>query len=300
MSMTLFVAADSRSVGELMSSYCLVRALLSLNIEYMTSDRPSWAPESIDLDRPNAARIYDYLLGGAANFEQDRVFAEKLLEIMPLARAAARLNRAFLRRAVRFCADAGIRQFVDVGSGIPTAGNVHEIAQAVDPAARVLYVDNEPVAVTHSGLILKDNPNTAAMLGDLTHPEPVLAAPLIDFTQPVAVLMVAVLHFIPDEARPHEAVARYVDAMAPGSYLVLSHGVENPSVETRDEVHRLYQQSSNPGVRRTPDDITRFFEGLEFVEPGLVWTPEWRPESPEDVGAHPEASLVFAGVARKP
>ncbi len=283
-----------------MPTYCLVTPPLSHNIECMTGDRPSWAPESIDLDRPNAARIYDYLLGGAANFEQDRVFAEKLLEVMPLARAAARLNRAFLRRAVRFCVDSGIRQFVDIGSGIPTAGNVHEIAQEVDPSTRVLYVDNEPVAVTHSELLLKDNPNAEAMRGDLTDPEPVLAAPLIDFSQPVAVLMVAVLHFIPDAARPHEAVARYIAAMAPGSFLVLSHGVENPSIEGREEVDRLYREASHPGVRRTPDDIMRFFEGLEFVEPGLVWTPEWRPESPEDVGEHPEASLVFAGVARKP
>jgi S-adenosyl methyltransferase len=294
--MTLLDAADS----EIMPPYCLVTSRLSHNIGCMTGDRPSWAPESIDLDRPNAARIYDYLLGGAANFEQDRVFAEKLLEVVPLARSAARLNRAFLRRAVRFCVESGIRQFVDVGSGIPTVGNVHEIAQAIDPSVRVLYVDNEPVAVTHSELLLKDNPNTAAVLGDLTDPEPVLASPLIDFSQPVGVLMVAVLHFVPDSASPHEAVARYVSAMAPGSYLALSHGVENPSLDVREEVDRLYQESSNPGVRRTPDDITRFFQGLEFVEPGLVWTPEWRPDSPEDVGEHPEASLVFAGVARKP
>jgi hypothetical protein len=266
----------------------------------MTGDRPSWAPESIDLDRPNAARIYDYLLGGAANFEQDRVFAEKLLEVMPLARPAARLNRAFLRRAVRFCVEQGIRQFVDVGSGIPTAGNVHEIAQAVDPTARVLYVDNEPVAVTHSELLLADNPYASSMHGDLTDPEPVLASPLIDFSQPVAVLMVAVLHFVPDSAGPHEAVARYVSAMAPGSFLVLSHGRENPAPATRDEVGRLYQQSSNPGVLRSPEQIARFFDGLELVEPGLVWTPQWRPESPEDVGDHPESSLVCAGVARKP
>ncbi|MCA1656060.1 MAG: SAM-dependent methyltransferase, partial [Pseudonocardiaceae bacterium] len=194
----------------------------------MHTDRPSWARESIDLERPNAARIYDYLLGGAANFEQDRVFAEKLLEVMPQARAAARLNRAFLRRAVRFCVEAGIRQFVDIGSGIPTAGNVHEIAQAVAPTTRVLYVDNEPVAVTHSELLLRDNPWATNMRGDLTDPEPVLASPLIDFSQPVAVLMVSVLHFVPDSAAPHEAVARYVSALAPGSFLGLSHGAQNP------------------------------------------------------------------------
>src|SRR5688500_13631183 len=153
MSMTLFEAADS----DIMPTYCLVTRPLSHNIECMTGDRPSWAPDSIDLERPNAARIYDYLLGGAANFEQDREFANKLLEAVPEARDAARLNRAFLRRAVRYCVEAGVRQFIDVGSGIPTAGNVHEIAHEIAPETRVLYVDNEPVAVTHSELMLRDN-----------------------------------------------------------------------------------------------------------------------------------------------
>ncbi len=267
----------------------------------MPTDRPSWAPESIDLERPNAARIYDYLLGGAANFEQDRAFAEKLLEAVPEARDAARLNRAFLRRAVRYCVDAGVRQFIDVGSGIPTAGNVHEIAQAIAPDTRVLYIDNEPVAVTHSELMLRDNDRTASVHGDLTDPEAVLrseeATELIDFSQPVAVLTVAVLHFIPDSARPHEAVAKYVSAMAPGSLLVLSHGVRQPSAEN---VEKLYRNTANPSTGRTPDEIAAFFEGTELVEPGLVWTPQWRPDAPEDVGEHPERSLVFAGVGRKP
>jgi SAM-dependent methyltransferase len=266
----------------------------------MSDDRPNWAPESIDLERPNAARIYDYLLGGAANFEQDRVFAEKLLEVMPLAQSAMRLNRSFLRRAVRFCVESGIRQFVDVGSGIPTVGNVHEIAQAYAPDSRVLYIDNEPVAVTHSELLLADNPNAWSMRGDLTDPEPVLATDLIDFSRPVAVLMAAVLHFVPDSVSPHEAVARYVSALAPGSYLVLSHAIEDPTLTWREDVDRLYETSSTPGVRRTKSEIERFFSGLEFVEPGLVWTPEWRPDSPEDVGEHPESSIALAGVGRKP
>lgn len=261
----------------------------------MTSNRPSWAPESIDLDRPNAARIYDYLLGGAANFEQDRVFADKLLEVMPQARAAARLNRAFLRRAVRFCVSAGITQFVDVGSGIPTAGNVHEVA----PEARVLYVDNEPVAVTHSELLLSDNELATSMLGDLTDPEPVLASTAVDWSQPVALLLVAVLHFVPDSTGPQEAVARYVSALAPGSFLVLSHGADNPRLTGTDEVDKLYKTSANPGVRRTVEEITAFFDGLEFVPPGLVWTPEWHPDSPDEVGDDPESSLIMAGVARK-
>jgi S-adenosyl methyltransferase len=268
--------------------------MLSHNMLCMTSDRPSWAPESIDLDRPNAARVYDYLLGGAANFETDRVFADKLVEMMPLARPAARLNRAFLRRAVRFCATAGIDQFLDIGSGVPTAGNVHEIA----PDATVLYVDNEPVAVTHSELLLENNPNATVMLGDLNSPEPILANPIIDYSRPVALLMVAVLHFIPDEAGPREAVARYLSALAPGSYLVLSHGAERSTTPT--DVDRLYKTSANPGVRRTPDEIMSFFDGLELVEPGLVWTPQWRPEAPEDVLDDPESALVMAGVARKP
>ena len=262
----------------------------------MTTDRPSWAPESIDLSRPNAARVYDYLLGGAANFETDREFADKLLEVMPQARTAARLNRAFLRRAVRFCAAAGIDQFLDIGSGVPTAGNVHEIA----PDARVLYVDNEPVAVTHSELLLQDYPLASSMSGDLTDPEPILATDTLDFDRPIALLMVAVLHFIPDDAKPYEAVARFVSALAPGSYLVLSHGAERPTLQGREEVDQLYKRSANPGVRRTPEQIREFFTGLELVEPGLVWTPQWRPDAPDEVGDDPESALVMAGVAHKP
>lgn len=262
----------------------------------MASDRPSWAPEHIDLDRPNAARIYDYLLGGAANFETDRVFADQLLEMVPQARLAAKMNRAFLRRAVRFCVEAGITQFLDIGSGVPTAGNVHEIA----PDATVLYVDNEPVAVTHSELLLRDNPRASVMLGDLTDPEPILAHPAIDYTKPVGLLMVAVLHFIPEETNPRAAVARYIDALPSGSYVALSHGVERTPIPGSEDVDRLYEQSANPGVRRTLDEVTAFFGDLELVEPGLVWTPQWRPESPDDVLDDPASALVMAGVARKP
>lgn len=262
----------------------------------MADDRPGWAPESIDLDRPNAARVYDYLLGGAANFETDRVFADKLLEMMPQVRLAARANRAFLRRAVRFCVNAGITQFLDIGSGVPTVGNVHEIA----PEARVLYVDNEPVAVAHSELLLGDNKLAKSMLGDLTNPGPILASPAIDYSQPVALLMVAVLHFIPDDLNPREAVARYVSALASGSYVVVSHAVEQPSLEGVDKVDRLYERSANPGVRRTEEEVLAFLDGLDLVEPGLVWTPQWRPDSPDEAGDDPASSLVMAAVAHKP
>jgi SAM-dependent methyltransferase len=199
---------------------------------------------------------------------------------------------------VRFCASAGIRQFLDIGSGIPTAGNVHEIAPA---ESRVLYVDNEPVAVTHSELMLRDNDRATCVRGDLTDPAMVLDAARqhLDLTEPVAVLMVAVLHFIPDSAAPHAVVAEHVRAMAPGSYLVLSHGLDDPGLPGRNKVGRLYEFANTPGIGRSRADIERFFTGLDLVDPGLVWTSRWRPESPTDPGEHPEAALVVAGVGRR-
>jgi hypothetical protein len=268
----------------------------------MPAERPPWAPRHIDLDRPNAARIYDYLLGGACNFEQDRAFAEKAMEIMPQLERAARRNRAFLGRAVRFCVSRGIRQFLDIGSGIPTVGNVHEIAQGIDPRCRVLYVDNEPVAVAHAEQILEGTENTAVLQADLCDPDTVLnsesARRLLDLDEPIAVLMLAVLHFVPDSARPRSAIERYVSAMAPGSFLVVSHGC----IETADaaEVHRSYRSTPTPGVRRGRQEILDLMAGTDLVEPGLVWTPEWRPDFPEDVGDDVERSITVAAVGRKP
>jgi len=266
-------------------------------------ERPSWAPASVDLDRPNAARVYDYFLGGACNFEQDRVFAEKVLAIMPEAREASRLNRAFLRRAVRFCVTNGIDQFLDLGSGIPTAGNVHEIAQQASADTKVVYVDLEPVAVTHSELLLADNVNAGIVHADLCDVDTVLGSPitrdLIDFSRPVAVMLVSVLHFVPPEAGAQAAVARYVEMMAPGSFLAISHGTADPRSEKTGETSQLYKRSTTPGVNRSRAEIEAFFAGTELVEPGLVWTPQWHPDSPEDVGEHPEESIVLAGVGRK-
>jgi SAM-dependent methyltransferase len=270
----------------------------------MSTERPAWAPPSIDLDHPNAARIYDYLLGGACNFEHDRQMAHQLLAYLPDAENAARNNRAFLRRAVRYCITQGIRQFLDLGSGIPTVGNVHEIAQEMDPESRVLYVDIEPVAVAHSELILEDNHRADALRADLCDVDTVLTAaasgPILDLDQPIALLIVSVLHFVPDTAQPHQVVGRYVRAMPPGSFLVLSHGALDSPMEHHDEASNLYRRSSTPGIGRTRDQINAFFAGTELVEPGLVWTPQWRPDSPEDVGDHPERSINCAGVARKP
>jgi len=267
----------------------------------MPTELPSWAPRDVDVERPNAARVYDYLLGGACNFSVDRVFAEKLRENNPEIVGAMRNNRAFLGRAVRFCVDQGIRQFLDLGSGIPTVGNVHEIAQGMAPGCRVVYVDNEPVAVAHSQMMLKDNPDADTLLADMLDVDTVLDAEpvrrLIDLTRPMAVIMAAVLHFVPDPADPYGVVARYVDAMAPGSFLVVSHGVGTDEERVR-KGWQLYKQSSTPAYSRTREEIENFLTGTDIVDPGMVWTTAWRPEF--NPRAHPEPAWLYAGVGRKP
>jgi len=268
----------------------------------MATERPGWAPEDIDLERPNAARVYDFLLGGMANFAKDREFAGRLTAIAPEAATIARINRAFLRRAVTYCLDNGIRQFLDIGSGIPTAGNVHEIAHRTEPTAKVVYVDIEPVAVAHTELMLAENANAAVVRGDLLEPEELLTSAavrrLLDLDEPVAVLMVAVLHFLDDEKGPHAAVARYVDAMAPGSFLVLSH-IAKEDTDEQTQARQLYQKDAVPIVGRTRAQLAEFFTGLEIVDPGIVWTQQWHPET-SDSAAEPERSKGYAGVARKP
>jgi S-adenosyl methyltransferase len=267
----------------------------------MQAEWPRWAAADVDPDRPNPARVYDYLLGGACNFEVDRVFAHKLLEVAPDANAILRHNRAFLGRAVQFCVDQGIQQFLDLGAGIPTVGNVHEIAQRADPGCRVVYVDHEPIAVAHSELMLEHNDNASAVLADLLDVDLVLGSQpvqrLLDFTQPMAVILAAVLHFIPDEANPHHAVTRYVDAMAPGSFLILSHGARTDQQRFR-AVRRMYHQSGTPALGRTREQIQAFMSGTQIVEPGLVWTPQWQPEF--DPGDHPGSAMIYAAVGRKP
>jgi hypothetical protein len=268
----------------------------------MSDELPAWAPASVDLERPNAARVYDYLLGGACNFEHDRQFAEKLLATIPEAKGVARLNRAFLRRAVRFCLANGIRQFLDIGSGIPTVGNVHEIAQREAPEVRVVYIDHEPVAVAHSELILEGNDRAGAAQANLLDVDGVLGAEpvrrLLDLDQPIAVLMAAVLHFVPESANPGAAVARYVDVMASGSYLVLSHAA-TVDMQRSQEGWKLYNDTSTPGGGRTREQVAALMTGTELVEPGVVWLPEWRPEELDNV-ENPARSLGYGAVGRKP
>jgi SAM-dependent methyltransferase len=267
-------------------------------------DRPSWAPADVDLDRPSVARVYDYYLGGSHNFAADRAFGEQVMRAMPSVTALARSNRAFLRRAVRELAGQGVRQFLDLGSGIPTVGNVHEVlADAGFGDSRVVYVDHDPVAVAHSRAILAGVPGTAVVAGDLRFPAEVLAQPqvqgLLDLTRPVAFLLVAVLHFVADEQRPADIVAGYAAAGVPGSHVVLSHaGIDRPLTPAEEDAYEMYRKSPTPVFLRTRDQVEKLLGGLTVLEPGVVATHQWRPDGDEHPPADGDA-IGSAVVARK-
>jgi hypothetical protein len=266
---------------------------------------PDWVPPGVDTQRANAARVYDYLLGGTHNFRPDREAARALAAVEPSARIIARANRDFLGRAVRFLASAGIRQFLDIGSGIPTQGNVHEVAQLADPDARVVYADIDPVAIAHSKAILAGNPNAAIIDADIRAPDTILSAgttrKLIDFSQPVGLLLVAVLHFISEAEDPWHLVGRLRDALAPGSYLVLCHGTDEDRPPAVAAAEKVYNRSVATRVHlRSRADVERFFDGFNLVDPGLVYIPAWRPGSPGDLPDDPAKYFGLVGVGRKP
>lgn len=266
-------------------------------------DRPSWAPDEVDITRPSVARVYDYYLGGSHNFEADRRFADKVLDALPEMASVAQANRSFLRRIVKHLCAQGVTQFLDLGSGIPTAGNVHEIASAEHPDARVLYVDNDPIAVVHSRALLADDDRTEVLAADLTTPERVLNHPLarahLDFTQPIAVLLVSVLHFVPDELDPAGIVRSFVDATVPGSHVVVTHASNEGGHSGANRAQTIYNhdKSPNPMRMRTADEVRALFDGLELLEPGVVRIPLWRPESP--VAPEGQRYPGLAGVARR-
>ena len=263
----------------------------------------TWAPHDVDTTIPSAARAYDYYLGGAHNFAVDRELAQNVARKVPHIKDIASSNRAFLRRAVRYCVDQGITQFLDIGSGIPTAGNVHEIAQEAAPGARVVYVDNEPVAVSHSKTILEDNENATIVRGDLENPQALLDHPetrrLLDFDQPVALITVALFHFVPESAGPCELLRAFHERLAPGSHLCLSHLTADHHPDAVSSLIELYQDSSNPLVARTRREVAELLVDFELVEPGVAHVPEWHPDSPEDVGPDPASSIVYGAVGRK-
>jgi hypothetical protein len=267
-------------------------------------DRPEWAPPGMDIERPSAARMYDYYLGGSHNFAADRRAAEQVLAAIPDVTVGVKANRAFLRRAVRFMAGKGISQFLDIGSGIPTVGNVHEVAQAAVPDARVVYVDLDPVAVAHSREILAGDPRTTVVREDLRHPQRILEHPelrrVLDLDRPVGLMLVAVLHFISDEEDPAQLVAALQRRLAPGSYVAISHGSAVVQPGLAQEGERVYRNTATPLTLRDPDRVETFFAGLRLVEPGVVWAPQWHPDSPQEVGPNPHGTGMVTGVAVKP
>jgi hypothetical protein len=269
-------------------------------------------PVEPDRKPATAARIYDYVLGGMHNFPADRAAATMAIEQFPLIPARARDNRALLRRMVRYLADAGVRQFLDIGSGMPTVGNVHEIAQGIAPQSRVAYVDIDPVAVAESLDILAGNPYATAIQADLRAPQAILDHPrvrkLLDFDQPIALLLFAVLHFVPDDTEAGDALAQLMAALAPGSYLAVSHtategfelgSTRSDSVNIGKEIYR--RQTATPITLRTREQVAKFFVGCgEVVDPGLVWTPQWRPDpgDPSEFDDDPPRSGTWAGLGR--
>jgi O-methyltransferase involved in polyketide biosynthesis len=261
----------------------------------------SQPPAGVDTTVPTAARMYDYWLGGHENFAADRAAALKITEGTPGVPEAARANRRFLGRAVRYLAgEAGIRQFLDLGAGLPTNGNVHQVALEVTPDARVVYVDNDPMVIAHARAL--DPGDTVAVIhADLRDPDTILRQPgtrgLIDFSQPLAILFVSVLHFVP-EPDAHAAVAAFTGAAAPGSHLVVSHGYHNQDPRAAATTNTVYASTASPVTQRTPKEILSFFDGLEILEPGLVPVQEWRPDEPDPPGL--TKAWILGGVARKP
>ncbi|MFD7480547.1 SAM-dependent methyltransferase [Streptomyces sp. NPDC059837] len=261
-------------------------------------------PQGIDPDKASVARMYDAMLGGQHNFPIDREALAAFTAIDPQVRTLARANRAFLGRAVRFLIEAGVRQFIDLGSGIPTQGNVHEVAQAVCPEARVVYVDSDPVAVAHSTALLADNPGADIVDADIRRPADILSSPqvgkLIDFEQPVAVLMITILHFITPEENPAGIVAAFRDALPEGSWLALTHATNQDRPDTAAAVGQLYRsKATSPVTARSRSEIRDLFDGFDLVEPGLVYVPLWRPDPDDHIPANPWEYWVYAGVGRK-
>ncbi|MGP4016515.1 SAM-dependent methyltransferase [Saccharopolyspora sp. 5N708] len=262
---------------------------------------PQSLPERVDVTVPSVARIYDYLLGGAQNFAVDREFAERLMTAHPYTRPMARLNRTFLREAVRLMVGSGIRQFLDLGSGIPTAGNVHEVAHEADADTRVVYVDYEEVAVAHTEMLLADNDRATMVHADACDVDRVLDAPqtkrLLDFSQPVGLLAVTLFHYVSPEKDPFQVMRRYRDILAPSSFLAMTHLTLDTATQN---IAELMQQTQNNVFPRAEAEIIELFGDFTVFEPGLVPIPSWLHARNVDAEDNPEAGRLLAAVARKP
>jgi len=261
-----------------------------------------WLPTVIDTKTPHIARVYDYFLGGTDNFPADREAAARILKGNPGMRDTCREQREFLRRAVRHVTSLGIRQFIDIGTGLPTAENTHEVAQAIAPETRVAYIDNDPIVMAHARVLMADRHHgrTVFIHADARDPEVLLADPalvdLIDFEEPVAVLLVGLLHFLLDHEQPGAIIKALLDAVPSGSYLVISHGTADFAPDIGKATQAAYQSSSMPCRVRTSDEVMELISGVELVDPGLVLLAEWHPEGevPED-----RQRITYAAVGRK-
>jgi hypothetical protein len=272
------------------------------------TETPLYEPPQFDAKTPNVARIYDYYLGGKDNFAADRIVAEQALAVAPELRSGAAQGRGFLTRAIRFMVGEGIRQFIDIGCGLPTKGNVHEVAQAAAPDVRVAYVDNDPVVISHARALLENNPLIVVVQADLREPAKLLADPdlrnLIDLRQPVGVVMNSVLHIIPDDEVAVSSVRYLRDAIVPGSYIAISHAVSDVRPDVTAVLSKLYQTQTNiSGPHRSnlrnKSEVEVYFDGLELVEPGFTYITEWRPDEGADASGTPQI-WAMGGVARRP
>jgi O-methyltransferase involved in polyketide biosynthesis len=254
---------------------------------------------------PQVARVYDYWLSGKDNFTADRVAGEEAIKAFPGIRLSAQANRAFLRRTVRYLTSSrAVRQFLDIGTGLPAASNTHEVSQAVAPESSVVYVDNDPLVLAHARALLTSRPegHTAYLDADLREPDTILekAAGTLDFTRPVAIMLLAILHYIPDLADARRTVSRLIDAVPAGSFLVISHaGTDLLPDDTAafEKALNAHLPADHHHVARSHDEVTGFFDGLDLVQPGLVRVSDWRPDSPEEAAT---PTILWGGVARKP
>jgi hypothetical protein len=263
-----------------------------------------WVVPRIDMDVPHPARMHDYWLGGGHNFPADRELAAKIMRFMPGIEDVSRINQAFGRRAALFLMGEGVHQFLDIGSGIPTVGNLHEIVHRVDPLSRVVYADGDPVAVAHTELILRDTEGAAVIQADIRDVDGLLDAEVtrrvLDLSKPVA-LFAPAMHFVPDDSDPAGVLAHYRDRLASGSYLVLAHGTTDTQLPGQAELIEAYRATRYQLFLRSHAEILRMCAGFDLVEPGLVGLGQWRPEGPGDQSAIPEINRVlYAAVGRKP
>ncbi|MEU9744759.1 SAM-dependent methyltransferase [Streptomyces niveus] len=264
--------------------------------------RRSVTLDPIDTSRPHPARMYDYYLGGKDSYPVDEEAAERVISFLPAIRAAARTNRNFMNRAARLLADRGINQFLDIGTGIPTEPNLHQVVQTVNSQSRVVYADNDPIVLRHAEALLRSTPEGATkyIQADVREPEKIIdgAREILNFDEPVALSLVALLHFVSDEFRPYDLVNELLDPLPSGSFLMLSHVTGDFDAEGWSKAVEIYRQSGVPAQVRSLDEFGRFFKGLRLIDPGVQMVTDWRPEPGQEFKN--EQVPLYVGVAQKP